>query len=167
MVWICRERFAESQRALNQWDEERWATVICPALGHNPEDANAHSKLKVPGVKLPLFPYQVSSIWWCLNQEASIYRAGVLGDEMGFGKVFIPRNIRVSLLITLVYSPRNWPAFWSSTLNWLSCIGREARSRDTTHLAITDRVRLIRSLRMNRASRTTFHVPARTAILIN
>lgn len=85
---FCRSRFAESQRALNQWNKEEWTDKICPLVQHDPNITNAHLKLRVPGLKLPLYPYQVSSIWWCLKQEETVYRGGVLGDEMGFGKVF-------------------------------------------------------------------------------
>lgn len=167
MVPICRNQFAESQRALNQWNEEEWTGKICPALRHNPHDSNAFSKLKLPGVKLPLYPYQVSSIWWCLKQERSVYRAGVLGDEMGFGKVSIdlPRRSRISSFTDFGRSPLSWRDSWSSTLNSLNCTGKGTENKDTTQSANTDPVKLIPSLGTRKASRTTFHVHARTPIL--
>lgn len=69
------------------WDELEWCQVICPIMHHNPNLTTPMELVRVPGIKLPLYVHQVSCIWWCLKQQHSPWRAGMIGDEMGFGKV--------------------------------------------------------------------------------
>lgn len=61
---------------------------ICPAI-FTRDHTDPLGKLKVPGVQLTLFPHQIVGIWWCLKQQDTVFRSGVIGDEMGFGKVYL------------------------------------------------------------------------------
>ncbi|KAJ2554314.1 DNA repair protein rad16 [Coemansia sp. RSA 1933] len=39
-----------------------------------------------PNLKMRLLPFQREGVWWMARQESSVFRGGILADEMGMGK---------------------------------------------------------------------------------
>jgi hypothetical protein len=87
--------WATVYKKLEQWSEEDWPSVA-NLFRHDPEirftgtgDVAERGlvKIKAPGLIRTVFVHQAIGAHWWLRQEASPFGAGVVGDEMGLGKV--------------------------------------------------------------------------------
>ncbi|KAF9278710.1 DNA repair protein rad16 [Mortierella alpina] len=67
------------------WDDLDKVTVLKPELAEQPE-----------GLKLKLLPFQREGLGWMRKQENTLFKGGILADEMGMGKTIQ----MISLLLT-------------------------------------------------------------------
>lgn len=82
---------ATESTKLEQWQEDKWITVCCPLVSHNPRiTAFDHPEYEVAFNLLDnvtLMVHQWYATWWCLRNERSLWNGGIVGDVMGLGKV--------------------------------------------------------------------------------
>ncbi len=87
--------WATIYKKLEQWSEEDWPSVA-NLFRHDPDIRFTGTgdiaerglvKIKAPGLTRTVFVHQAIGARWWLMQEASPFGAGVVGDEMGLGKV--------------------------------------------------------------------------------
>jgi SNF2 family DNA or RNA helicase len=72
---------------LTHFDETKWIGQICPFYQWDNQITDCERKIPISGLQFQLYPYQALGVHWLLEQERSVYRGGILGDETGFGKV--------------------------------------------------------------------------------
>ena len=78
---------------LEQWDEDDWPKIAQmfrddeKARLLNAKEEQELARLAAPGITRTPFVHQVVCVYWWLGQEAGPFGAGLVGDEMGLGKV--------------------------------------------------------------------------------
>jgi hypothetical protein len=83
---------------------------IDPDTGKEVENENFCVKINHFMV-LPLLLYQLDGICWMMRHERKMWQGGIIGDEMGLGKVFFPGDILIrTLLIPMLISYSNQTA---------------------------------------------------------
>ncbi|KAF9580307.1 hypothetical protein BGW38_003097 [Lunasporangiospora selenospora] len=95
------------------WDELDKQTVHKPQLVDQPE-----------GLKLKLLPFQREGLSWMKQQENTIFKGGILADEMGMGKTIQ----MISLLLSEPGSPNLIIAPTVAIVQWMNEISEHAPS---------------------------------------
>jgi hypothetical protein len=80
-------------KKLEQWDEDDWPKIARlfrhdeKARFLNTKEEQELARLAAPGMTRTPFVHQAAGVYWWLEQEAGPFGAGLVGDEMGLGKV--------------------------------------------------------------------------------
>ncbi|KAG0369172.1 SNF2 family N-terminal domain-containing protein [Gamsiella multidivaricata] len=95
------------------WDDLDKVTVHVPEAAEQPE-----------GLKLKLLPFQREGLGWMRKQENTLFKGGILADEMGMGKTIQ----MISLLLTEPGKPNLIVAPTVAIMQWMSEIKDHAPS---------------------------------------
>lgn len=91
------------------WEDLKAIPPIQPVAGPQP-----------PGISRELKPFQLEGLDWMIKQEASQWKGGLLGDEMGMGKTIQAVSLIMSdfpaQLPTLVIVPPVALMQWQSEI---------------------------------------------------
>ncbi|KAF9196683.1 DNA repair protein rad16 [Haplosporangium sp. Z 27] len=95
------------------WDDLDRVDVLAPEAHEQPE-----------GLKLKLLPFQKEGLGWMKKQENSLFKGGILADEMGMGKTIQ----MISLLLSQPGKPNLIVAPTVAIIQWMSEIKDHAPS---------------------------------------